>query len=364
MPLTAKAISALQLLPGQNDKIYFDDAMPGFGYRLRRSGGEIKRSWVVQYRRGGATRRILLGNATVLSAAQARDQAKKVLGRVAIGEDPQAERRERRGKDRVSLRSVIEEYLQAKDLELRPRSFAEVKRYLTGSYFRVLHALPVDTVTRKDIAGRLVAITRESSSNTAARSRDLLHAFFVWALQMGYVEHNPVLGTIKPKEAEGRTRVLSDAELGAVWRAASDDEHGKIVKLLILTAARRQEIGGMHWSELDEARGTWTLPAARAKNNHAHTLPLPPAAWVIINCVLRTTSRDHLFGVRAERGFSTWASAKADLDKRLGEDVAPFVLHDLRRTVATKMADLGVQPHIIEEILNHRGGHKAGIAGL
>jgi integrase len=120
----------------------------------------------------------------------------------------------------------------------------------------------------------------------------------------------------------------------------------------------------MRWSELDEARGTWTLPAARAKNNHAHTLPLPPAAWAIINSAPRLAARDHLFGVRAERGFSTWALAKSDLDGRLGGAVAHFVLHDLRRTVATKMADLGVQPHIIEEILNHRGGHKAGIAGI
>ena len=123
----------------------------------------------MQYRRGGATRRVLLGNAAVLSAAQAREQAKKVLGRVALGEDPQAERRDRRGKDQLNLRSVIEEYLQAKEVELRPRSFADIKRYLTGSYFRALHALPVDTVTRKDVAGRLVAITRESSSNTGDR---------------------------------------------------------------------------------------------------------------------------------------------------------------------------------------------------
>ena len=201
-------------------------------------------------------------------------------------------------------------------------------------------------------------------ADEAARSRDLLHAFFVWALQMGYVEQNPVLGTIKPKEAAGRTRVLSDAELAATWCAAGDDEHGKIVKLLILTAARRQEIGGIRWSELDEEGGSWVLPAARAKNNHAHTLPLPPAAWAIINSVPRLAGRNHLFGVRAERGFSTWALAKSNLDKRLGDTVAPFVLHDLRRTVATKMADLAVQPHIIEEILNHRGGHKAGIAGI
>jgi integrase len=305
-----------------------------------------------------------LATLRLLSAAQAREQAKRVLGRVAIGEDPQAERRDRRGKDQLNLRSVIGEYLQAKELELRPRSFADIKRYLTGSYFRALHALPVDTITRKDIAGRLVAITRESSSNTAARFRDLLHAFFVWALQMGYVEQNPVLGTIKPKETAGRTRVLNDAELAAVWRAAGDDEHGKIVKLLILTAARRQEIGGMRWSELDEERSTWALPASRAKNNHTHTLPLPPAAWAIINSLPHLAGRDHLFGVRAERGFSSWALAKSVLDKRLGGAFAPFVLHDLRRTVATKMADLAVQPHIIEEILNHRGGHKAGIAGI
>jgi hypothetical protein len=178
MLLTAKLVAALQLPPGKAEAIHFDAKLPGFGYRLRRSGGEIKRSWVVQYRRAGGTRRIKLGDAAVLSAEQARKHAMKVLGRVADGEDPQAERHDRRSKDKLTTRAVIEEYVAAKEPELRPRSFVEVKRYLlTGGYFRALHPLPIDTVTRRDIAARLVAITRESSSNTAAHARSVSTAF-------------------------------------------------------------------------------------------------------------------------------------------------------------------------------------------
>jgi integrase len=363
--LSAKAVAALQLPPGKGEAIHFDDKLPGFGYRLRRSGGQIKRSWVVQYRRAGGSRRIKLGDATVLSAEQARKQAMKVLGRVAIGEDPQAERHDRRSKDRLNTRAVIEEYVQAKEPDLRPRSLYEIKRYLlTGTYFRALHPLPIDTVTRKDIAARLVAITREASPNTAAHARSLLNGFFVWALRMGYLESNPVLGAIKPKESVGRSRVLSDPELAAVWKASGDDDFGRIVRLLILTACRRQEIGGMRWSELDSDAGTWTLPAARSKNKRSHTLPLSSAAWDIINSAPRLAYREHLFGVRADSGFCDWHVAKRELDQKLGDSVAPFLLHDLRRTVATKMADLGVQPHVIESALNHQSGHKGGIAGI
>jgi integrase len=134
--------------------------------------------------------------------------------------------------------------------------------------------------------------------------------------------------------------------------------------LLILTGCRRQEIGGMFWSELDVERGTWTLPKERSKNGRAHTLPLPAMAWSVINAVPRIASRDHLFGVRAGSGFTAWAANKTALDQRLGDTVAPFILHDIRRSVATRMADVGVQPHIVEQILNHQSGHKAGPAGI
>jgi integrase len=357
MHLTANTIAKLHLSESVKDKIYFDDALRGFGYRLRRSGDKVLHSWVVQYRRASGTRRITLKE--VLSAEQARKAASKILARVELGEDPQAERIERRHKDRHSLRSIIAEYIEIKARKRRPKTLREITRYLTGSYFKPLQAMPIDSISRKDIAACLVAIGRDHSDNTAALARDTLQAFFIWAMQMGYIEQNPVIGTIKPERSAGRKQVLSDAELAAVWRAAGDDAYGKIVRLLILTGARRDEIGGLRWSELDN--GAWTLPGERAKNHTALTLPLPAAAWAIIDSVSRGANPDHLFGTR---GFTDWSHAKAELNEQLGASFTPFVLHDIRRSVATGMANISVPPHIIEAILNHQGGHKSGVAGI
>jgi integrase len=363
--LTAKSVAALVLPADKNDTIFFDDQRPGFGYRLRRRGsdGPVRRTWVAQYRRAGGTRRVKLGDTSVVSAEKARLAAKKVLGAVALGQDPQGDRVDRRNKDQLSLRKVVDEYLKAKQPDVRERTFVEIQRYLTGGYFRPLHSLAIDTIGRKDIAACLVSITRQNTSVAAARARATINTFFTWAMQMGLIEQNPVIGTIKPKDSEGRSRVLSDAELAAIWCACQDDEFGRIVKLLVLTACRRREIGGMRCSEIDLEAGTWTIPSERSKNGRAHTLPLPAAAWDIIERVPRRAHRYHLFGLVADVGFTRWA-AKADLDRRLGKDVSPWTLHDLRRSVATRMADLGVQPHIIEQILNHQSGHKRGPAGI
>jgi integrase len=133
----------------------------------------------------------------------------------------------------------------------------------------------------------------------------------------------------------------------------------------MLTGARPSEVGGMCWSELNLDAGTWDLPAARSKNHRAHCLRLPVPALAILRQVqVKSRGRDQLFGARASVGFSGWDNAKIALDRRLGDQVGPWQLRDIRRSVATGMADLGIAPHIIEAVLNHYSGHRAGVAGV
>ena len=360
MKITNATVAELALADGKTDAIHFDDSLPGFGLRLRRSGDKVLRSWVAQYKRAGATRRVLLGSADLISAGKAREAAKTVLAKVAQGEDPQAERVERRQKDRLTLRSVVEQFLADKDEAVRPRTLGELTRYLTGSHFKPLHGMPVDTVSRKDIAARLVVIKREHGVVTAQRARTALSSMYTWAMRQGLAENNPTINAGDLPTSKPRERVFADQELVKIWNAC-DRPYGydRIVRLLILTGTRRQEVGGMVQDEIED--GVWTIPAERTKNGRAHKLPLMPMAADIIASVPRMVSREQLFGTRGT-GFGGWSRCKEDLDKRCG--VTDWRLHDIRRTVATRMADIGVLPHIIEAVLNHYSGHKAGPAGI
>jgi integrase len=361
--LNAKAVAVLTLPAGKTDHIEWDDELRGFGYRLRATGANapVRKSWVVQYKRAGATRRMLLGQASVLGAEQARLQARAVLGKVAQGEDPASDRRDRRDHDQNTMRALVVEYLATKRSGLRPKTFTEMERYLTGKYFKPLHGMPVDTIGLRDVARRIVVISRECGNATAREARGALSTFFVWCLTMGLSERNPVAGAVKPAAIKPRERVLKDHELAAIWHACGDDEYGKVIRLLILTGCRRAEIGGMCWSEIDPDKGTWTLPASRSKNSRAHTLPLMPMMREIIDPMPRMVGRDQLFGRRAG-GFTNWTLPKPILDER--SEVTDWVVHDIRRTVATGMADIGVLPHIIEATLNHYSGHRAGVGGV
>jgi integrase len=136
--------------------------------------------------------------------------------------------------------------------------------------------------------------------------------------------------------------------------------------LLILLGQRRSEIGGMRWDEFDnpEQPTAWGLPARRSKNGRKHTLPLLPMAASIIKAVPRMVGREQLFGARSGTGFNSWDRGKAMLDRSSGISKR-WTVHDVRRSVATKMAeDINVLPHVIEQILNHVSGHKAGPAGV
>lgn len=365
MKLTTRTTRGLTLPPGKADVIVFDDTLSGFGYRMRIISGRLRKSWVVQYRRAGASRRLLLGSADVLSAEQARNAARKALAEIALGRDPQQERRDRRDRDKVTLRAVVAEYIAAKQDELRPHTVREITRYLTAPpYFGALFGAPIDTVTRRDVALRLAAIIRERGPIVASKARAALSAVFVWAMRMGIAEHNVVIGTQEPKGGTPRERVLSDDELRRVWLACGDDDYGRIIRLLILLGQRRQEIGGMAWSELDleSPQSSWRLPAERSKNARPHVLPLLPTAVAIIRGVPRMASRTRLFGMHAACGFAGWDKGKRALHARSG--VTGWTPHDLRRTLSTRLHDMGVAPHIVEAVLNHVSGHKHGVAGI
>jgi integrase len=153
--------------------------------------------------------------------------------------------------------------------------------------------------------------------------------------------------------------VLSSDELISIWRSVEDADYGRIVRLLILCGARRTEIGGIRWSELDFEKGIWTLPKERSKNKLAHALPLTPMMREILESVPVRDGLDVLFGYTSS-GFTSWG-CKSALDAKL--DLPHWTHHDIRRSVASGLGDIGIAPHVTEQILNHRSGHRRGVAG-
>jgi integrase len=354
--LTKASIATLTLPPGKSDAIFFDSELPGFGLRVRAGGS---RKWIVQYQlHGHQQRRCTIGSVAVFDPDQARKAAREYLAKARLGQDPQAEKVEAGIAAKQTLGAVVPRYLAEKASKLRATTLRGTQRYLL-KHWKPLHGKPLHKIERRDVAVHLGG----DALSAAARARTALSALFAWAIEEGLCDLNPVIGTRVPDAGRlPRSRVLSDAELVEIWNTCRDDDFGRMVKLLILTGARRNEVGGMRWSELDRERGTWTLPGERTKNHRQHTLALPPMAWAIIDAVPHRHGLDRLFGASRGAGFDAWTAAKRKFDERV--KIAPYVLHDLRRTVATRMADLGVAPHIIEALLNHVSGHKAGVAGI
>jgi integrase len=367
MRLNKAIVERLTLPPGTSDKIWFDDELPGFGLRLREGG---KRSWIAQYRVGSKQRRVTIGTVKTTSFDAARNQARSVLAKVHLGGDPQAEKAERRARASITVGAMAERYLEHAVKRLKPRSYLEVERHLT-KHWAVLARIPIGDVTRADVAAGLNRIAATSGPIASNRARATLSAFYAWAIGEGLTDSTPVLGTNKATAEISRDRVLTDSELAAIWREAGIGDYGAIVRLLILTGQRREEVGGMLWSEIDTAGApggaVWRIGAERTKNSLPHDVPLQAQALAVLEGLERREGRDLVFGSRVG-AFQGWSNAKSALDGRmstaLGRPPAPWRMHDIRRTVATRLADLGVLPHVVEAVLNHVSGHKAGVAGV
>jgi integrase len=169
--------------------------------------------------------------------------------------------------------------------------------------------------------------------------------------------------------------LITDAELRDIWVALRDDAYGDIMRLLVLTGARREEVGGLRWSEINPTTRCITLPPERTKNGREHEIYLSYSALEVLRARPRLawpdgTPCDLVFG-RGKQGFNDWAGAKVDLDRRIaqarnaaGADPIPdWTLHDFRRLISTAMHDrLGIMPHVVEVVLGHVG-HQGGTAG-
>jgi integrase len=197
----------------------------------------------------------------------------------------------------------------------------------------------------------------------ANRVHAILHRLFDWARSKKLLTVNPCVGIERPSPEQSRDRVLTDIELTKVWKAADKAGHpyGQIIKLLILTGQRRQEIAGLHWSEIDLDARVFHLPAERTKNARAHDVPLSAQALAVIAGLPRLVDIDLAFTSR-RRPVNGFSKAKQRLDEACG--VTDWTIHDLRRTVASGLQRLGVRLEVTEAVLNHRGGSTAGIVGV
>ncbi len=364
-------VARLRVPEGTRDILVFDDALPGFFIRKFASG---KASYGVKYSIGTKQRRLSLGAVVPGVLAERRRMAADILARVRLGQDVVGEKRAALGKQLVTLGSVVPRYLAARKSELRPKSYAEARRYLERCWLP-LHREPLGSITRQQIVAVVDDLEAASGKVAADRARTALSSLFSWAIDRGYLDNNPTLNVRARAQAEARVRVLSEAELVEIWKACdAADDYCRIVRLLILTGQRRTEIGDLSWPEIDFEKRQIELPEARTKNGRPHVVPLCDEALCILRAVPRRDGRALLFGVGAG-GFSGWSKAKAELDARIAKARAKadsrskpmpaWRLHDIRRSVVTHLHERGfAQPHVVEAIVNHVSGHQAGVAGV
>jgi integrase len=225
-------------------------------------------------------------------------------------------------------------------------------------------------ISKADIHAVLDLMIDRGAAVGANRVFAQLRKMSGWALSRGLIERSPCEGIDKPSSETKRDRVLDDRELALVWRACDviGFPFGPMTQLLILTGQRRGEVAGMAYSELDLEGALWTLPAERVKNKRQHKVPLSPQALALLSNMPRIVGYPFVFSTTGETAASGFSNAKEHLDRVLAtlnpQPLEPWTMHDIRRSLASGMARLGVQLHVIERCLNHVSGSFAGIVAV
>lgn len=339
------------------------------------------KSWAYRYRYAGKSRKLTFGAypSTDLANARARVAAERV--RVQGGADPATEHRvasttaddfaavavqfvsryakpKNRGwKETARLIGLIPDPMAPSE---DPCTFVAHK---SGAVKKWGHR-KISDITRADVNRHLDGIVDRGSPIAANRVFSALRKLFGWAETRHVLPKNPCHLVERPSAEVSRDRVLSDDELRRVWVAAEELNwpFGPFVQLLALTGQRLNEVAGMSWSELDLEKRLWTLPRGRVKNDKGHEVPLSDQAIRVIKAIDKKHGRDLLFSTNGRSPISGFSKTKVTIDEKSG--VTDWTFHDLRRTMATRMAPLGINLAVVEKVLNHTSGSLRGVAAV
>jgi integrase len=358
MKLTEKVISALVCEQGRKDRLVFDDQVRGLGVRISASGSK---NFIVQFRTvTGRKRRLRIGAWGAMTLEQARSIAKGTVGEAAVGRDPFAERKASRetardsaGGDRLSLTALLGRWAEIGLCDRRQGYRREAVRAVSVAFARFLPRR-ANEITRADAIGVLDELVRAGKVSMASRTLAYARACFSWAVKRGQLEANPFSGLPIASTVITRDRVLSDAEISAIFNgsAALGYPFGPLFQVLMLTAQRRDEVAGMRWSELSSDCATWTIPAGRSKNRKAHEVHLAESVRSIIGSLPRLATSDLVFSTSGITPVSGFSRARARLDS-LQDMPTDWRLHDFRRTCVTWLAEAGFNTAVADKILNH-----------
>jgi integrase len=378
--LTVAGIKALK--PQATPFEIKDDAITG-AYVEKRPSGAV--SYVLRYRFADKTRKLTLGKFDVDEDGLAKARAKAREARNALGQgiDPAAAKRDAKAARAAASRQAeasaesapvapdqvetvaaefIERYAKAKT-----RDWKETQRLLEKNVVTHWRGRRLSEISKADINAVLDFMIDRGAAVGANRVFAQLRKMSNWAVSRGLIERSPCEGIDKPSSETKRDRVLKDCELALVWQGCETIgfPFGPMTQLLILTGQRRGEVAGMSYSELDMEGALWTLPAERVKNDRQHKVPLSPQALALLRGVPRIVESDFVFSTTGTTAPSGFSNAKDCLDRALlkldPRALDSWTMHDLRRSVASGMAGLGVQLHVIERVLNHVSGSFGGI---
>jgi integrase len=334
--------------PASGRREVWDAALPGFGLRVTPTG---RRSWVLCTRLRGRPVRLTFGAYPAIGLAAARDLARDAILAIAKGNDP---RHRTRATAPDSVAAVGAQFI-ALYAKPRKRSWAEDERMLRVYVVPQWGTRRLREIGRQDVVTLLDHIVKTNGPIQANRVAAVTKTMFGWALNRGIIDAHPAAGLAAPSPEHARERVLTDAELTALWRVftAMTYPWGVACRLLLLTACRPGEVEAMAWAELDLDARVWEIPGSRYKTGRPHVVPLVPAAIDLLTSIPKIDDT-FVFSTRQGKPMRKWSGAVERATALAG--VTGWTPHDLRRTTRTGLSKLGIPADIGEKVLGHVAG--------